>query len=400
MSFGSNMISSDLAVRELRHDWQTSACFIAALVGVLAPLLLLLALKNGVIGTMVDRLVEDPSNREIISMGADFHNTSFFADMTARPDVAFVVPAPRRINAAASALRNPVTRELERAVPLIPSAPDDPLLPDAEITKGEVWLSSTLAADLNIEPGGQVEMLIGREIDGSRETARVQFTVSGVAQPEDYERQAMFISLPDLLDVEVFRDDRSVTVEQYASSRPAPQNFASFRMYARDLADLSGLLSMLKANGIQARPKSENVSLLLAFRDNLNLLYACIALIAATGFWAAMAANLRGMVERQRTIFSLLRLLGLPPAKAMGIPLLQGAILVMGGVVVTLLVVMPSLFVINAFFTSPTGDAIAQLGVIDVIATIVLGLITSASAAIWSMVAVNQVNTDEVLRIG
>ncbi len=396
----SDILSVTLAIRELRYDWQSSFCFIAALVGVLAPLLILLALKNGVIGAMVDGLVENPANREVIPMGTAFYEQSFLADMAARPEVGFVIAAPRRINAAASALRNPVSRELERAVPLIPSAPGDPLLPDAQIVEGRVWLSNSLASDLNLDSGDMIEMLVGREIDGARETARAQFEVAGVAAHENYERQAMFMSLPDLLDVEVFRDDRAVTIEQYSSSRPNPERFASFRMYARDLADLPALLAALESAGVQARPRSENASLLLAFRDNLNFLYAAIAIIAVAGFWAAMAANLRGMVERQRAILSLLRLLGLPAGAVVRIPLLQGAVLVTTGVFVTLLIVLPSLFMINAFFTSPSGETVAKLGFFDVVGAIVLGLLTSASAATWSMVAVHNIKSDEVLRNG
>ena len=390
----------DLAVRELRYDWQAALCFVSALVGVLAPLMILLALKNGVIGTMVDRLVEDPANREIIAMGADSYDPAFFAEFSARDDVGFLIPATRRINAAASALRNPVNRALERGVPLVPSAEGDPLLSGGAATPGVVWLSHTLAQTLSLSAGDQIEMLIGREIDGNRETARVTFRVAGVTAPEAVSRQAMFVSLPDLLAVEAFRDDRTISVETYGDARETPERYASFRMYARDLADLPVVLRALNARDVQVRPRAENATLLLAFRSNLNLLYTGIAIIAVAGFWAAMAANLRGMVERQRVVFSLLLLLGMSRAAAARVPLIQSVILVLGGVVLTLALTVPILVIINVVFADPSGNPLATLGPLDVVATVGLGIVTAGTAALWAMRSVSRIETDEVLRNG
>jgi putative ABC transport system permease protein len=390
----------DLAIRELRHDWQAAACFVSALVGVLAPLVILLALKNGVIGSMVDRLVEDPSNREIIAIGAESYDKAFFVEIGSRDDVGFLTPATRRINAAASAVRNPVNRALERGVPLVPSADGDPLLSDGAARPGAVWLSHSLSQALSLSAGEQIEMLIGREIDGNRETARVTFQVAGIAAPDAVSQQAMFLSLPDLLAVEAFRDDKSITVETYDTRRAPPERYASFRLYARDLTDLPALLGALEARGVQVRPRAENATLLLAFRSNLNLLYIGIAIIAVAGFWAAMAANLRGMVERQRVVFSLLLLLGMSRGAAARVPLIQSVILVLGGVFVTLILTMPVLLVINAVFVETSGDALAKLGVVDVVVTVLLGVLTAGTAALWAMRSVSQIETEEVLRNG
>lgn len=399
-SAGPNLSAPHLALKELRHDWQSAACFVAALVGVLAPLLLLLALKNGVIDALVGRLVENPSNREIIAMGVERFDPAFFAALAARSDVAFIMPATRRINAAATALRNPETRAIERSVPLIGSAEGDPLISGASVAPGQVWLSATLAETLALGAGQRVEMLIGREVDGSRETARVQLSVLGVLDAEAYGRQAMFLSLGDLLAVERFRDDPQISVSTYDTPRPAPQSYASFRLYARDVADLDSLQATLKEMGIQTRPRVQNATLLMRFRDSLNILYFAIAAVALAGFWASMSANLRGMVERQRVTFSLLRMLGMTPRTCARIPLVQSLIMVGAGVLVTQIIVLPALLIINATFTVPAGTAVAQLSVADLTATLAIGLFTAATASIWAVRAVMGIETDEVLRHG
>ncbi|GFE64091.1 ABC transporter [Litoreibacter roseus] len=390
-------LSLTLALKDMRHDWQSALCFVAALVGVLAPLLIILALKNGIIGTMVGRLIDDPNNRQLIAVGAGSHTPAFFDEMRARDDVAFIVPATRSINTVANALRNRNPRALERAVPLIPTGPGDPLLPDIPLTEGQAVASDTLREQLSLEIGSTVEMVIGRELDSQSQTARADLTVTGFVPPDLYGRAALFISLPDLLAVERFRDDASVTPETWRN--PAPfDRYASFRIYAKSLDDLRPLQIYLEEQGVQVRPRAENATLLLLFRKNLNILYAAVAVIAALGFWAAMAANLRGMVERQRIAFSLLTLLGLPEAQRRLIPILQSTTLVILGVAATLVLVLPAIALINLGFATAPGQFIARLSMLDIAATLTLGLITALTASIWAVAAIGNIHSEEVLR--
>lgn len=394
-------VALSLALRELRHEWLAALCFIGALVGVLAPLLLLLALKNGVIGAMVDRLVEDPANREVIAMGAESYDSAFFARVGGWPETGFIMPATRRINAQASAVRNPATRALDRSVPLVPSAPGDPLIvSDRGVVPGSVWVSSELANALDTTEGTEIEMLIGREVDGTRETARLPLVVLGVLPADAYGRKAVFLSLQDLLAVEQFRDDLRLSADDLGRAESAPERYASFRLYARDLNDLQPLMNRLAAEGITARPRVENVAVLLGFRDNLNLLYGFIAVIAVLGFWASMVANLRGMVERQRVSLSLLQFLSMTPRSCAQIPLAQSLVLVGIGVMLTLVLVLPGLAVLNTAFQAPSGDPVARLGLSDIGWVLVLGALTGASAAIWAMRAAASISSEEVLRNG
>lgn len=389
-----------LALRELRREWLSGLCFVAALVGGLAPLLVILALKNGVIDAMVDRLVEDPANRELIAVGAGAHDAAFFARLAARPDVGFAIPATRSINAQANALRNPATRALEQAVTLIPSGPGDPLLRGAAVAPGTVVVSEPLAHDLGLVSGGPVEMLIGREIDGQSETARAVFGVGAVLPPEAYGRKAVFLALPDLLAVERFRDDAAVSVADWRSAVPEPPTYASFRLYATRLEDLAGLETALRRAGVETRPRAQNAAVLIGFRDTLARLYAGIAALGVAGFWAAMAANLRGMVARQRLNFSLLALVGMGLRARRLVPLAQSAVLMATGVAVTLALVSGLLAAVNAVFRASSGETVARLGMGDVAAVLGLGLLTAATAAIWAMRAIGGIGADEVLREG
>ena len=389
-----------LALRELRHDWIAALCFVAALVGVLGPMLIILALKNGVIGGMVDRLVEDPANREIIAVGTGAYDAAFFDWLGQRQDVAFASPATRSINALADGVRSADGDKTELSVPLIVSAPGDPLLGTEPVAPGKVWITAALAEKLGIAAGGGVTMFIGREIAGRQESARVELTVVGVVPSERYRRAALFLSLPDMLAVERFRDSAAITPDTWLDDIATPPHFASFRLYARDLADLEGVMQALSGRGVETRPRAENAVLLLKFRSNLDLIYTLLAVLALAGFWAAMAANLRGMVERRRLAFSLLRLIGLSGRARMVIPLMQSLMLIGCGIGLSFAVVLPVLGVLNVVVPGAESDVIATLRWRDVLAALGIGALTAVTAAGWAMRAVATIQSEEVLRNG
>lgn len=387
-----------LGWRELRHDWISAACFVAALIGVLGPMLLLLALKNGVIGTMVDRLVDDPANREIIAVGAGAHEADFFQWLASRTDVAFVSPSTRTINALADAIRNETGRQTERSVPLIVSGAGDPLLSDPPPGVGTVWLSAPLAASLQARVGTEVEIFIGRQIDGRDERAHATLIVAGIAKAETYGRPAVFLSLPDMVAIERFRDDASVLPNEWRDRVDLPAEYASFRLYAAGLESLAPLIGALAEKGVDARARAENAVLLLRFRDNLDIIYIGIACLAYAGFWAAMSANLRGMVERRRSTASLLRLTGLGRRDRLAVPLVQSLTLIGLGTLATLAIILPAIWVLNAGFATEPGEAIARLGLSDIVLTCVIGGITALTSALWAMSAVSRITSAEVLR--
>lgn len=386
-----------LALKEMRHDWQAAACFVAALVGVLAPLLIILALKNGMIAALLGRLIDDPSNRELIAVGAGQHNAAFFTEIAARDDVAFVMPATRSINAVANAVRHRDARKLERRVALIPSAPGDPLSQGAEVAPGAVLLSASLATALEANPGDTVQLRIDRRIDGEDQIGLRDLTVAGVVPAEFWSLSALFVSLPDLLAIERFRDDIAVTPETWTDPAPAPESYASFRLYAETLADVGPLERALASRGVDSRPRARNVELLIGFQRNLNILFAVIAVLATGGFWAAMAANLRGNVERQRVSLSLLSLMGMQDRARRLVPVVQSVVLVMVGVAATLLIIAPVLVVVNIAFSPESVPRVALLRPMDVLACIILGLATAVTASIWAAKSIEEITPDEVL---
>ena len=138
-----------LASRDYAHEWQMSGCFILALAAVLGPMLVLFGLKFGIIGNMLDDLIEDPRNREIRPIGSGRFERDWFAQLRQRNDVAFVVPRTRSIAATIELGSDAATRIIP--VEVIPSGDDDPLLPpgiEAPVGLHRIVLSKSAAEKL------------------------------------------------------------------------------------------------------------------------------------------------------------------------------------------------------------------------------------------------------------
>lgn len=390
-----------LALADLRHDWRGALCFMAALTGVLAPLLILFALKSGTIDRLVETLFDNPANRQIIApaSAATALSAADFERIAAWPGVGFVVPATRQINASADTVRAAGGRRLARDVSLIPTAPGDPLLASAGPGVGEAALSAALAARLRVAEGDAVEIFIGRRIGGVGETASASLLVAAVLDETVLGIEAALVPLPFLLAVERFRDDAATTTADWLRPAPPPERFAAFRLYADRLDGLQAVIDRLeREEGIAARPLARNAALLVEFQAGLQRLFILIAALGLVGFWAALAANLRGLAERRRTSYSALRLLGAPARLRLALPLIQSLLLVAAGLVVTAAVVLPVILLINASAPGDAAGNAARLSPASIGATVVLLAAAAVTASGWAMATVARIPPDEVLR--
>ena len=78
-----------LASRDYTHEWQMSGCFVLALAAVLGPASgAVRAQVPGVVGGMLNQLIENPENREIRPITSGRFDMDWFGNMQRRMDVA------------------------------------------------------------------------------------------------------------------------------------------------------------------------------------------------------------------------------------------------------------------------------------------------------------------------
>jgi len=338
-----------LASRDYAHEWQMSICFVLALAAVLGPMLVLFGLKFGIVGGMVQALVEDPHNREIRPVGSGRYSQEWLDALAAKDEVSFLVPRTRSI-AASIELQSPGNQRILR-VELIPSTTGDPLLPpDMRPPMGStsVILSANAASKLGVQAGDTVDGSVARRFHGKKERAHLELTVSAIAPPGAFPRDGAFVSLQLLNALEDYRDGRAVPRLGWAgSTQEGPRNYPGFRLYARSIYDVEGLKLGFEKRGIEVRTQAADIALVQRMDHNLSTIYWAIAVIGLVGFGLSLGASLWANVDRKRRDLAILRLVGFHTGDITWFPVVQSLYTALFGWLLAVLIYQGAAWVIN-----------------------------------------------------
>jgi putative ABC transport system permease protein len=314
-----------LASRDYGHEWQMSSCFVLALAAVLGPMLVLFGLKFGIVGGMLEQLIENPENREVRPVSSGRFDRAWFDNMRRRSDVTFVVPRTRSI-AATVELNSSQSSRIVRAE-LIPSGSGDPLLPtDGPRPDGThaIVLSQQAAGKLNVAAGDTVEGSITRRFGGRRERVHLPLDVVGIAPAAAFTRDGAFADIRLVEALEDYRDGRAVDALGWSGGRSdEPRTYPGFRLYAQSIYDVANLSSDLTGQGIDVRTKVADIELVMRMDRNLSAIYWAIAIIGLIGFSLSLGASLWANVDRKRKDLSVLRLVGFRTGDIVWFPVTQ-----------------------------------------------------------------------------
>lgn len=379
-----------LSYRDFAHERRISLCYVLALMAVLAPLLVLFGLKFGLVDTLARRLVESPSNREVLAVGSRRFDEAWFARIAARDDVAFLVPNTRRIAASLSRLQNPATGSDVRALQMIPTGPGDPLLGTSPVPDGvaELVLSAPTAAKLGAEVGDRLVARIDRHRQGRDEGVVWELTVTGVLAPEVLSEEAAMVPLALLVATEDYRDGVAVPGLGWEGSPPpvGPRSYARFRLYATSIYTVAALQAALTAEGIEVRTQVAEIAAMQSLDRNLTRVFWLIALIGTLGFLASLAANLLANVERKRRELSIVRLIGFPTLSLVLFPVTQAILVAVMGALAALCVYLPVATALNSWFATNlrSGESICRLLPGHVAIALGATLLGAAASAAWA----------------
>jgi len=314
-----------LATRDYRHEWQMSSCFILALAAVLGPMLVLFGLKFGIIGGMLDQLIEDPANREIRPIGSGRYDAAWLDSLRKNPDVGFLVPRTRSIAATLQLKGTNSTRILNTE--MIASDRGDPLLEGtSNLPEGlhRIVLSPSAANKLKLKPGDKVDGSLARRYKGKRERVHIALEVADIAPAAAFKRDGAFVDLLLLEALEDFRDGHAVPALGWkGESRPEERTYPSFRLYTKSIYDVAELKQVLNDQGIEVRTKAADIELVMKMNRNLSTIYWAIAIIGLFGFSLSLGASLWANVDRKRKELSVLRLVGFRTGDIVWFPMIQ-----------------------------------------------------------------------------
>lgn len=323
-----------LALADLRAARVSTLCQVFGLAAVLAPLLILFGIRNGVVAERAADLMRNPENLRITLARTAAISRETVERLAANPDVAYVGPHPIVLAVIVDMADRAPAGGFAPRVALLASGPGDPYLPPGARppAPGETYLSAPLAGALRVRPGDQVEaQLRGRP--GAEEGATLTLRVAGVLPAASWGRVGALVAPDDLFLVHDWTDGRlsEPGLDALRGTRPPRTSYPSIRLYARDIDSAFRLVETLAAEGLPAGGLLGTAEDLARLRAALDLAFALVAGVAAVGYAVAFAAQLWSAVDRRRRPLSLLRLGGLRRPAAALFPLVQSVTVAAAG---------------------------------------------------------------------
>lgn len=211
-----------LAAAHLRHEWVLTLCLVSALAAVLAPLLILMGLKEGTIETLRDRLVQDPVYREIRPAITRTFDKEWLDQLRSDDRVAFLTPTILPASSMIHLIASGADAEL---IDLVPTANDDPLLLEnggAIPQEGECVLSNEAARRLGVKVNEAIVARVTRSRGGRYETVEQALRVKAVLSSRAGSLARVYTPLDFVVDVESYKEGRGVAARGWTgqSSRP------------------------------------------------------------------------------------------------------------------------------------------------------------------------------------
>ena len=388
-------LAARLALSDMRHDAGLFTGVALTVTAVLAPLLVLLGLKTGVIEHLVGGLRADPATREIVLRGHMPLPPEWFEAMRKRPDVAFVAPRMRQlaqpvdVGLAANPIRG-------TNADFVVSAPGDPVLGRAAagIAEGSVVLSQRLAQLGGFKLGDEINVWAIRRATTGNQRIDARAKVAGIAPPTATQNAVVYGPLAMAAALEAFQ-------ERDTGQTQAPAHiFPSFRLYARDITDVATLERDLLAQSMEVRTEVGRIGWTLSIDRNLTTLFAVLTGCGATGVAVTLAVSLWGNVARKRRALSLLRLLGLPAWALVVFPLVQGGLVAALGSLLGAGVALAVGAMINAAYGGAylEGNELCVIAPVHILATVTSAIVLALLASLVAVRPVLRIAPSEGMR--
>lgn len=376
-----------LVLADLWHERVAVVCQALSLAAVVVPLMVLLGLRAGVIGTLIERMDRDPAMRLVLPevTGGSRFDAAWFARWAADPRVAFVLPNTRSIAAQVDLVSG--SGETLR-VALNPTAPGDPLgVGEAVGGPDAIALTTDAARRLGVGPGDRLTLALERSRNGRIEPAGRPMTVAAVIAPELAGGAGAYVTLPLLLAIQAYRDGYAVPELGGEGQGPAPAATAHplFRLYARSIRDVAAVAEALRREGVQVVARESEILSTLRLDASLRAVLGIIAAAAALGAGLSLLAGQLAALQRKRRDFAVLKLIGYGPAWLVALPAGLGLAVGLLGALLAVPLFAATAAAINGFFAADLapGEAACRLAPAEIAALVgVTMLVTLPSGLI------------------
>lgn len=384
------LLAACLAFKDWQYEKSISFCAVLALASMLVPLLTLLGIKNGVIEAMREKLLEDPAILIITPKSdAGKYDRDFIARLAKLPGAAFAIG---RIRAIATDVTFSGEDGKTASIVLEPAANGEPILARYGLKAPEagqvpqIILSSSAAKTLGANIGSTIAARLGRRTpSGKFESEKMLFSVQGILPSEAADRKMAFTALDIMENMEDYRDYFAVPERNFSgNAKNAERNYASFRLYAKNLDSVENLVAELDKMKIETITRAREIAGIRLLESAINQVIFIISVALASGFIAFTLSSAKGSVARKRRMLGMLKLLGFPRIALALYPVAQNLLTALCGLVLSFLIYMGASLGIESAFRG-RADIVCRLKATDIAIcagiVIVISLMATAYAA-------------------
>lgn len=403
-----SFLSIRLAITDWFHERSLSVCGVLALASMLAPLLILEGVHNGVVQRLRESLMRDPGVLVLIpatGMGAGF-DEAFMKKLNEVPGLRFGIGRIRDV-ASEVQMRGPTGKM--HVLSLDATAPGDPLLGDYGASqpvsapgKFEIVLSHTAAERLDVKTGQTLNAKISRRLSsGKFRQASLEFHVKGILPVMAGSRDAGFVDMPTLLAIQDFRDGIRTDLLADPGERDAPEkrHFESFRAYAATMDDVPQLENWFKENGITVKTRGRDIAAIKKIDAALGAVIGLIAAAGCAGFFAFMASTARAAARRKWKQLGMLKLIGFSNNSILLYPVAQALLTGILGCLLAFIVYGAIGAAIDVLFAEETGgEAICVMPFLFLVIVFVCVQLLAILASLRSAIKASAISPSTVMR--
>ena len=178
------------------------------------------------------------------------------------------------------------------------------------------------------------------------------------------------------------------------------RGYAAFRLYAESIDQVAGLKEFFESQGIDVHTKAAEILQVKELDRYLSLIFWLIAAVGIAGGAASLVASLYASVERKKRDLAVLRLIGLPRASLLRLPVYQGVFLAGGGFLAALAFFGSLAKIINTLFAAHLhpGESFCRLPWQELTSALAATLAVAALAAVLAAWRVSRIEPAEALR--
>ncbi len=360
---------------------------ILAITAVLVPVMLLLAIRSGVVGQMRSELTASPQAREMSTVGEPPVTPAMIEELRANPGVAFAVPRTRLLSAAA-VMRTP---DLQKGtdLDLVPSGQGDPVV-RGRWQDNSVAVSENAARQLGIRTGAPVVLVVERRnAAGEAQQIRLPLKILDIV-PAGQSRSNLaqaYLPYPTIEAIERWREDeRQASLDQAKAANRADarqRRYSGIRLYARSIDDVPAVRQLMQTYGLETASRAGDIRLVQRLERSMTIFVGSLAVLMALGLVVALGAIQWGWVERKRFDYSYLRLLGMERRQLFALPVTQAVLLVVPAILLAFIVTLGAQAIINRLFAGQVGSlrSVSNLSIADsLLLTIIAFFVAMAGA--------------------